>query len=119
MGLVNKKDAGILFPFGEKAAKVYVWVKCVIVVAYNTVGKQGGIQAHFKWAYLVLLGISQNGIPAHIGFMRQHIINAVVHPVIVPLGIGTGCGSALRLFLKKAQLFFCRDREVLEIKILF
>ena len=62
--------------------------------------------------------IGKNRIPVHVCLVDQHIVDAVIDPVVVPFGIGTGGGIALRTSLQKTELLLCRNGEVFETQIL-
>ena len=111
MSLIDQKGKISFFFFRKEPLKPHIRVKHIIVIADNAVRKKSRIEAHFKWADIVFFGIRKNGIPIHVVFMDQHIINAVIDAVVMTFGIRTGSRITLRAAFQKAHFFLCRDRE--------
>ena len=111
MSLIDQKGKISFFFFRKEPSQIDIGVESIIVIADNTVRKKSRIEAHFKWADIVFFGIRKNGIPIHVIFMDQHIINAVIDAVVMTFGIRTGGGITLRAAFQKAHFFLCRDRE--------
>ena len=108
VGLVHQKNVVTACPLLEKAFEIHIGIKHIIVIAQNIVHPGGHVQTEFKGAHRIRLCLSQNLLPCeHIRGLQQ-IIDCIIHPVIMPFGIGAVHGITVHL-VTHAQLFLCRQ----------
>ena len=106
VSLVHEKN--ILAPdsLRKKAAQIHMGIKEIIVITDHRVGKQAHIQTHLKRTYLILARILLYPFPREVVRMSQQLVHRLIHPVIVPLRIGTGCRVTLGLIWPGKNTFF-------------
>ena len=100
MCLVNQEN--IVFPhsFGKKTLQIDMWIKQIVIITDDHIRKQTHIQTHFKRTHLMACCIFFDLFTGKVIFMDQQIIDRIVNPVKMSLGIGTVYGIALGFFHK-------------------
>ncbi len=84
MGFIHQQH---IVPAGIKVApQISPGIKCIVIVADNTVHPEGNVQLIFKRADAVFFGILYHRLPGDIPLLSQQIQNGLIDPVVMAAG---------------------------------
>ena len=115
MGLVDQKNIVTFYVFSKKSFQVNIWIKYIIIIADDSIHPDGKIQRHLKWTDSIFFCLSKNRLPVKILCFCPQFIYGIIYSVIVSFCIRTFLWITVHL-ITKTQLFFCRDRDRLEMQ---
>ena len=115
VSLIDQKYVISFNTFRKKTAKIYLWIKHIIIITDHSIHPDGEIQTHLIRADLIPFRIRKQHLPVINFLFLQKFKHRIIYPVKMSLCPCTGCRITLHA-VTHTQFFFCNQKQRLPAK---